>query len=399
MPNIAQRIGNIQPSAIVQMSNRVAQMKAQGINVISLSIGVPNFTPPQHVFDAAKADIDHGSLAYLPGRGTDVLVKAFLHRLKEDGFEGYSAENVAVTLGAKNALFDLFYILVEPGDEVVIPTPCWTSYLDWVDMMNGVAVPLRCSAKQNYKLTPQQLEAAITPKTKLVMFNNPSNPTGMVYSQAEIAALAQVLVRHDVWIISDDIYDKLIFDGAGFYHLVNAQPELKNRTIMLQSISKNYGLPGWRVGMATGPKVVIDKILTLTANTIMNVPGPMMAAAAAAFSGPHDFMDEVRNTFAGKRDMVMSVLGQIKGVVCPKPQGAFYAFPDVSAFFGKKYHGQVMATDEDIVNAILEHKHVALMSGRAFGEPNSVRISYACDDKSLQEGLKRVADFFAELEA
>lgn len=398
MPNIAKRMSNVSPSAIVQVTNKVRAMKAEGRKVISFSIGVPNFTPPQHLFDAAHKEIDEGTLAYLPGRGTDELINAYLYRLEQDGFAGYKKENVAVTLGAKNALFDLFYSLIDEGDEVIIPTPYWTSYADWVDMVSAKGVYLRCGAEQNYKLTPEQLENAITPKTKMFLFNNPSNPTGMVYTRDEIKAIADVLVKHDIWIISDDIYDKLIFDGEKFHHLLHVCPELQDRMIMTQSISKTYGLPGWRVGMVAAPEAVTKQILTMTSNTIMNVPGVMMAAAAAAFKGPHGFMGDLRTIFAEKRNMVMDSLAKVNGINCPKPQGAFYAFPDVSAYFGKTYNGKKLNNDVDVVEAILEEKEVAMVPGSAFGEPNSMRISYACSNEDLTEGLKRIEAFFAEIQ-
>lgn len=397
MPTTAAKMQSIKPSIIVEIADKARELKKQGRNIISFSIGVPNFVPAQHVYDAARHAVDNDVCNYLPGRGSDELIKAFIKRMELDGFS-YSEKEVCVANGAKNALFNLFYVITDPGDEVIVPTPYWSSYEDIIEMNGGKMVTIRGGAEQHYKITAQQLEAAITPKTKALLFNNPSNPTGMVYTREEIKALGDVLAKHDIWIISDDIYDKMIFDDLGHHHLLHTHPQLKDRVVIVQSISKTYGMPGWRVGMVAGPERIIKLHLTMMANTTMNVNGVAMAAAAAAFGGDHAWVAEVRDTFQAKRDMVVEALNDVDGLLCPKPQGAFYAFPDVSAYFGAEYKGEIIRDDVHVCNLLLDHHDLALVPGSAFGEPNSVRISYACPTEQLCEGLQRFAAFFAACE-
>ncbi len=397
MPSFAKKMGDVSPSVIVQISNKARELKKSGKDVISFSIGIPNFLPAKHIYEAAHAAIDNDTGTYLPCRGSDELINAFIKRLKLDGFD-YQPSEICASIGAKNSLFNLAFCMLDEGDEVILPTPFWSSYEDMTNMTGAKAVHVRCGSKQNYKMTAEQLESAITPKTKMLIFNNPSNPTGMVYTKEEIKALGDVLERHDIWIISDDIYDKMVFDGHKFHHLLHTNPSLRSKTVIVQSVSKTYGMPGWRVGMVAAPEEVAKKLTTMNANSTMNVPGVTMAAAAAAFSGDHDFVFKERDNFQRKRDIVMAVLNDIDGIVCPFPRGAFYAFPDVSAYYGKKYKGEVITDDVKLAEMILDHTLVALVPGGAFGEPNSIRISYACPDEDLIKGMQRLKDFFEACE-
>jgi aspartate aminotransferase len=397
MPEFAKRMGTVNPSVIVQIATKARELKAAGHDIISFSIGVPNFLPAKHIYDAAHEAIDNDAGNYLPCRGTDELVNAFVERLKKDGFD-YKPSEICASLGAKNSLFNLAFCMLDEGDEVILPTPFWSSYEDMMDMTGAKMVNIRCGSDQDYKMTPEQLEAAITPKTKMLIFNNPSNPTGMVYTKEEIKALGDILEKHDIWIVSDDIYDKMIFDGMQFAHLLHTNPALKPRTVIVQSISKTYGMPGWRVGMTASTEEIAQKLITMNANTTMSVPGVAMAAAAAAFSGDHDFVYKERDKFQVKRDIVMEALDSIEGVVCPFPRGAFYAFPDVSAYFGKSYKGETITDDVKLAEMLLEHALVALVPGGAFGEPNAIRISYACPDDELKEGMERLKTFFSACE-
>ena len=256
-----------------------------------------------------------------------------------------------------------------------------------------------CSAAENYKLSADKLRAAITPATKAFIFNNPSNPTGMLYTKEEVQALADVLVEYpDIWILSDDIYDKMVYGGATFHHLLDARPKLKDRMCIMQSISKSYGMPGWRVGMVAAPQAVIKHMLTFVGQALMNVPGVAMAAAAAAFAGDHTFLEPLKEGFAKKRDMVMDVLNALDGVTCPRPEGAFYAFPDVSALYGKTSAGGALISDDiAFCTALLEEEKVALIPGSGFGAPNGVRISYATDEETLKAGLAKFKSFIEGL--
>jgi aspartate aminotransferase len=397
MLELAKRMSRAKPSAIMVVADKAKKLKASGRDIISFSIGVPNFLPGEHVYAAAHEALKHDSGQYGSNRGPDALLDAFLKHLKEGGFDGFERKNLAVGIGAKEVLFNLLYALLNEGDEILIPAPYWTSYVDIAEILGAKVTILKCPPEQNYKLTPKQLDAAIKPTSKALLFNNPSNPTGMVYTPDEIKALADVLVKHPIWVISDDIYNRMIFDGLPYAHLVKARPELRDRVIIVDSISKTYGMPGWRVGLVAGPESVAQSQVTLNSNHITSLPEVVTAAATAAFNGPQDIPREKCADFAKRRDEVMAALKKIPGVNCPKPQGAFYAFPDISVAFGKKHGGQAINNDVDFCNLLLDAKGVACVPGSAFGEPRAVRISYTCKPSELTDGLKRLQDFFAEL--
>lgn len=398
MPKLAERMSRAVPSAIMAVAERAKKLKAEGRDIISFSIGVPNFLPGPHVYEAARKSLDHDSGQYGSNRGPDALLDAYLLHLKRNGFEGYTRQHLCYGVGAKHVIFNAMYAVLNEGDEFILPTPYWTSHMDIAQILGAQVKLAHCGPEQNYKLGAAQLEALITPRTRMVMFNNPSNPTGMVYSEAEVQALADVLVKHDVWILADDIYNQMIFDGLGWPHLVKLRPELKDRTILLDSLSKTYGMPGWRVGFAAAPPAMAQAMVTLNSNHITNLPEVVCAAAVAALTGPQDVPQQKVIEFAARRDEVMAALGQIPGVVCPRPQGAFYAFPDISVAFGRSHRGQLIKDDLDFCNVLLEAKGVACVPGRAFGEPRGMRISYTCKAAELTEGLARLQAFFAELE-
>ncbi len=397
MLTLAPRMSRAQPSAIMEIALKAKRLKAQGRDIISFSIGVPNFLPGDHVYAAARAALEHDSGQYGSNRGPDELVNAWLGSLERSGVTGYTAENVVTGVGAKHVLFNLLYALVDEGDEVLIPTPYWTSYVDMLDVLGAKNVFLPCSAEQSYKLLPEQLAAAITPKTRVLMFNNPSNPTGMVYTREEIAALAAELVKHEIWILSDDIYREMIYDGIGWHHLVTAEPKLRDRVILIDSISKTYGMPGWRVGLMAGPAQIAKACVTLNSTAITNLPEVVCAAAAAAISGPQTVTQGKCAEFAERRDQVMATFARIPGMTCPKPQGAFYAFPNISFAYGRKHNGVVLNNDVDVCAAMLEAVGVACVPGSAFGEPDGMRISYTCKAEELPDGLARIERFFNSL--
>jgi aspartate aminotransferase len=397
MLELAERMARAKPSAIMVVADKAKKLKASGRDIIGFSIGVPNFLPGEHVYAAAHEALKHDSGQYGSNRGPDALLDAFLKHLKEGGFDGYTRSNLAVGIGAKESLFNLMYALLNEGDEILIPTPYWTSYVDIADILGAKVSLLKCPPEQDYKLTAKQLEAAIKPTSKVLLFNNPSNPTGMVYTPDEIKALADVLVKHKIWVISDDIYNRMIFDGLEYAHLVKARPELRDRVIIVDSISKSYGMPGWRVGMIAAPEVVALSQVTLNSNHITSLPEVVTAAATAAFDGPQDITQAKCKDFANRRDEVMAALTRIPGLNCPRPQGAFYAFPDVSVAFGKKHGDVTIKNDVDFCSVLLDTKGVACVPGSAFGEPRAIRISYTCKPSELTDGLKRLQDFFAEL--
>jgi len=398
MPKLAARVGRAKPSAIMQIFDKAKQLQAQGRDVVSFSIGVPNFLPGEHVYQAVRDALEHDSGSYGSNRGDVRLLDAFLGHMEGLGLRGYARENCAVAIGAKHILYNLFEAILDEGDEVAFPTPYWTSYVDIAEIVGAKIRLLPCPPEQDYKMTPAQLDEALASKPALFLFNNPSNPTGMVYTKDEIAALADVLVRHpDTWVITDDIYNKMVFDDVGYHNFVNARPELRDRVIFVDSLSKTYGMPGWRVGLMAGPESIAKAVVTLNSNHITNIPEIVTAAAIAALSGPQDVPESKCVEFQARRDQVVGMFRSIPGVECPMPQGAFYVFPDISCAFGKSHSGRVIGNDVELCEALLEAKGVACVPGSAFGEPRALRVSYTCPSAQLADGLERIRSFFAEL--
>jgi len=398
MPRLATRTGRAKPSAIMVIAEKAKQLKADGKDVVNFSIGVPNFLPGDHVYQAVRDWTSRDSGAYGSNRGAPALLDAIVSHFKQSGLDGYTRNQVTVGIGAKQVLYNLCEALLDEGDEIVFPSPYWTSYVDIAEILGAKITVLECPPEQNYKLTPAQLDKALASRPKVFLFNNPSNPTGMVYSRDEVAALAEVLVKHpDTWIITDDIYNRLVFDGIGYHNFVQFKPELRERTFIMDSLSKTYGMPGWRVGFVAGPEAGIKGLVTLNSNHITCLPEITEVAAITALTGPQAIPSAKRDEFSKRRDEVVNALLAIPGVKCPRPQGAFYAFPDISVAFGKSHNGRPIGNDVDFCKALLEDKFVATVPGSAFGEPRSLRISYTCAPEQLQKGLARIQSFFAEL--
>jgi len=400
MLQLARRMSRAKPSAIMMVAEKAKRLKAEGRDIISFSIGVPNFLPGDHVYAAARDALAKDSGQYGSNRGSDALLDAFLKHIEQVGLTGYTKANCATGIGAKHVIYNICEALLDEGDTITFPTPYWTSYVDIAEILDAKIDLLPCPAGQDYKLTPAQLDVALAKKPRVFLFNNPSNPTGMVYTKAEIDALADVVAKYpDTWVITDDIYNRMVFDGVGYHNFVNARPELRDRVIFIDSLSKTYGMPGWRVGFMAGPEIVAQAVTTMNSNHITNIPEIVTAAAVAALSGPQDVPTAKCVEFQGKRDQVMAALTAIPGVVCPKPHGAFYAFPDISVAFGKTHQptGLAIGNDIDFCSALLEAKGVACVPGSAFGEPRALRISYTCPTPQLAPGLTRIQEFFAEL--
>ena len=398
MLKLAQRMGRAKPSAIMAVAEKAKALKATGRDIISFSIGVPNFLPGAHVYAAAAASLQKDSGQYGSNRGADALLDAFLKHIEAIGLTGYTRANCATGIGAKHVLYNLAEALLDEGDTMAYAVPYWTTYADIADILGAKSLQLPCPASQNYKLTPAQLDAALATKPKLFLFNNPNNPTGMVYTRDEVKALADIVAKYpDTWIVTDDIYNRMVFDGLGYHNFVHFRPELRDRVIFVDSLSKTYGMPGWRVGFIAGPESVAQALTTLNSNHITNIPEVVNAAGVAALSGPQDVPTEKNAEFQAKRDQVMAVMNSIPGVICPRPQGAFYVFPDISCAFGKSHGNIKIGNDVDLCNALLEVKGVACVPGSAFGEPKSLRISYTCPTPQLAPGLQRFQEFFAEL--
>ncbi|MGA8278814.1 MAG: pyridoxal phosphate-dependent aminotransferase [Rhodanobacteraceae bacterium] len=398
MPKLAQRMSRAKPSAIMAIADKARTLKAEGRDIVNFSIGVPNFLPGEHVYAAVRKALETDSGQYGSNRGREDLLDAFLAHMGEIGMNGYARANVATGVGAKHVLYNLFEALLDEGDEIAFATPYWTSYLDIAEIVGARIKLLPCPPEANYKLTPAQLDDALASEPRVFLFNNPCNPTGMVYAKDEIAALARVLLKHPgTWIITDDIYNRMVFDGVGYHNFVQLEPGLRDRVVFVDSLSKTYGMPGWRVGFMAGPEIVAQAVVTMNSNHITNLPEIITAAAVAALTGPQDIPAAKCAEFAGKRDQVVAALLSIQGVTCPRPQGAFYAFPNISCAFGRSHSGKQITSDVDFCAALLEGKGVACVPGSAFGEQRALRISYTCPEVQLKAGLTRIQEFFTEL--
>ena len=353
-----------------------------------------HFEPHPAVRQAVIDALDGGEYhAYAPPLGFEELRRL----IRED--IGLPDASVMITDGAVEALYNVCRNICEAGKDFVTTNPSWAWPMQFAARAGSRVIELPIySPEQNYKLTPAQLERALASKPKVFLFNNPSNPTGMVYTRDEIAAIADVLAKYpDTWIIADDIYNRMVFDGVGYQNVVQFRPELRERTAIVDSLSKTYGMPGWRVGFVAAPEQLANAVVTLNSNHITNIPEIVTAAAVAALTGPQDITKEKCADFAKRRDEVLDALLSIPGVKCPRPQGAFYAFPDISVAFGKSHNGMLIENDVDFCAALLDAKGVATVPGSAFGEPRALRISYTCPRAQLDAGLQRLKEFFAEL--
>ncbi|WP_072506979.1 aminotransferase class I/II-fold pyridoxal phosphate-dependent enzyme [Phaeobacter porticola] len=395
MPDLATAHRNTPFCPILELAGRI---QSRDKPVVDFSIGVPNFTPPQRVYDAAIAAIHADQCRYGPSRGEAGLIAAYLHYLAQLGQDHFGPVNIAVGQGGKHLLYSLFQVLFEPGDTVVIPAPCWPTYFD-IARLSGVAVRTPyCGLHQGYKLDPATLEAALRGRVVALVLNNPSNPTGALYSQAELAALADVLRRHDVWIISDDVYQRFVYTDEPCPHLLDVAPDLASRIIKVDSISKLYGMPGWRAGLLAAPPEVAEAVTVLNSNSISNMPPMVAAAAAAALGGDQGFSQQMTHGYQARRDILLTAFDSAPQIRCARPGGAFYLFPDISRVFGSMHGKQMISTDEDLCNLLLEDYGVAAVPGRHFGAPDNIRLSYAIDADQVKTGARQILRCLAELE-
>ncbi len=396
---IADRLDRISPSLTIAMTAKARALKAEGRDIISLAAGEPDFDTPRNVKDAAIAAIERGETKYTDVAGTMALRKAVCEKFRRDNGVEYKPEEILVATGGKQVIFDALVATINPGDEAVIPAPCWVSYPDIVSLAEGVPVVVPCGPNQGFRITPEQLEAAITPRTKWFILNNPCNPTGAGYTAEELKGLTDVLLRHpDVWIFSDDIYEKLTYGDMRFATLVGVEPRLKDRTVTMNGCSKAYAMTGWRIGFAGAPVRLIKAMDKLQSQSTSNTSSISQAAAVEALTGPQESVEEMRVVYQRRRDMVVAMLNEAAGVRCPTPEGAFYVFPDIRGCLGKtSAGGKRIETDEDFCLALLEEKGVAAVHGAAFMFPGHFRISYATDDASLREACARIQRFCAGL--
>ncbi len=391
----AERLDRIQPSLTIAISTVARKMIADGKNVISLSQGEPDFDTPRNIKDAAIKAIEGGLTKYTDVSGTPALRKAAAAKLKRDSGLDYKPEEIIISTGAKQVLFNAMLATLNAGDEVVIPSPCWVTYPDIVTLSDGKPVLVPCPQNNGFKLRAEDLEAAITPKTRWFMLNNPCNPTGAAYTAEELRPICDVLLRHPhVWVLTDDIYDGLVYDGFKAGTIVAVEPKLKDRTLTVHGVSKSYAMTGWRIGIGAGPVALVKAMDKLQSQSTSNPSTIAMAAATEAFSGPQDTVEAMRKVFEERRNLVVELLNKAPGMNCAKPDGAFYVYPSVHGCIGKtSAGGKPIIDDEAFALALLDEEGVATVHGAAFCFPGYIRISYANATEELIEACKRIQRF------
>ena len=395
MAFLSDTLARVKPSPTIAVTQKAAELKAAGRDVIGLGAGEPDFDTPQNIKDAAKRAIDAGRTKYTAVDGIPELKKAICAKFARENGLNYVPAQVTVGTGGKQILYNALMATLNPGDEVIIPAPYWVSYPDMVLLAGGTPVPVVCGIDSAFKLTPAQLEAAITPRTKWFIFNSPSNPTGAGYSASELKALTDVLMRHPhVWVMSDDMYEHLVFDDFVFATPAQVEPGLYDRTLTCNGVSKAYAMTGWRIGYAAGPVALIKAMGTIQSQSTSNPSSVSQYAALEGLTGPQDFLAENRALFQRRRDLVVSMLNDAAGLVCPTPEGAFYVYPDISGCIGKTTPaGTLIDNDETFATALLEETGVAVVFGAAFGVSPNFRVSYATADEVLREACTRIQTF------
>jgi aspartate aminotransferase len=399
MSFLAKSLSRVKPSATIVITQKARDLKAQGRDVISLSVGEPDFDTPDNIKKAAIEAINRGETKYTPVAGIVPLREAIVKKFKRENNLDYKASQVIVGTGGKQVLFNAFAATLNPGDEVIIPTPYWVSYPEMVLMSGGEPVFVPTTLENQFKLQAADLDKAITPKTKWVVLNSPSNPSGAAYSYDELKAITDVLVRHPhVWILTDDMYEHLTYGDFKFVTPAEIEPNLMDRTLTMNGVSKAYAMTGWRIGYAAGPDVLIKAMDMVQGQQTSGACSIAQWAAVEALNGPQDFIGQSRKVFEGRRDLVVSMLNQATGLKCPMPEGAFYVYPSCAALIGKKTEdGKVINTDEDFVTALLESEGVAAVHGSAFGLGPNFRISYATSNELLEKACSKIQKFCASL--
>lgn len=396
MLQISQRINSLAASATLAMSQRSNELRAAGVDVINLSVGEPDFNTPDFIKKAAKKAIDDNFSFYSPVPGYMSLRKAIAANLKATEGVDFAPEQIVVSGGAKQALCNVILSTINPGDEVVIPTPAWVSYVEMVKLAEGVTVEVPATIEQDFKITPRQLRDAITPRTKMVLFCSPSNPTGSVYSREELQQLVEVLKDYpDILVLSDEIYRHINFTGS--YTSMATFPELEGRVVVINGVSKAYAMTGWRIGFCAAPLPIAKACTKLQGQYTSGASSIAQKAAEAAYTGPQDCVEEMRQAFERRRNLVVELAKAIPGIRVNKPQGAFYLFPDVSSFIGKRCGDRVISSSGDVAMYLLDVAHVATVDGAAFCLPGYIRLSYATSDELIREAMRRIGEALAKL--
>jgi aspartate aminotransferase len=393
---ISERIKQMAASQTLAMSQKSSELRAAGIDVINLSVGEPDFDTPDHIKEAAKAAIDQNITRYPPVPGFMDLRKAIAEKLRKENGVEFSAEQIVVSAGAKHSLSNTLLSIINPGDEVIVPVPAWVSYIEMIRLAEGKSVLVPAGIESDFKITPAQLEAAITPQTRLLMLCSPSNPTGSVYTREELKGLVDVLTRHpQVMVLADEIYEHINYTGE--FTSMASFSEIADRTVIVNGVSKAYAMTGWRIGFMAGPVSVAKAVSKLQGQTTSGISTIAQRAAVAAYRGPQECVEQMRQAFERRRNLVVELASQIPGLKVNRPEGAFYLFPEVSAYLGKHFGDREIATDSDLCMYLLEEGHVATVAGSAFCLPGYIRLSYAASDEALTEALRRISAALAKL--
>ena len=399
MTFLSSALGRIKPSPTIAISAQARELKAAGRDIISLSAGEPDFVTPDNIREAAKAAIDRGETRYTSPEGIVELRKAICEKFRRENALDYAPDQVVVSTGGKQVLYNALMATVNPGDEVIVPAPYWVSYPDMVMLAGGTPVVVVGEMETGYKITPEALEAAITPRTKWLIFNSPSNPTGAGYSREELRGLTDVLMRHPhVWVMSDDMYEHIAYAPFEFCTPAEVEPGLYERTLTVNGVSKAYAMTGWRIGYAAGPKALVKAMVTIQSQSTSNACSISQWAAVEALTGPQDYIETSRAAFQRRRDLVVGLLNQCPGIVCPMPEGAFYVYPSIAGVIGKTTpEGRAIENDADFASALLDAEGVAVVFGAAFGLSPNFRISYAAADSELTDACGRIRRFCESL--
>uniref|UniRef100_UPI004028DB38 pyridoxal phosphate-dependent aminotransferase n=1 Tax=Segatella hominis TaxID=2518605 RepID=UPI004028DB38 len=396
MAQLSDRLNRLAPSATLAMSQKSSEMKAQGIDVINMSVGEPDFNTPENIKEAAKKAIDDNFSRYSPVPGYPDLRKAIVAKLKNENGLDYTVNEVIVGTGGKQGICNVILALVNPGDEVIIPAPYWVSYPQMAKLAGGVPVIVNAGFDQDFKMTPEQLEAAITPKTKMLILCSPSNPTGSVYSKEELAALADVLRKHpDVFVLADEIYEHINYIGK--HHSIAQEPGLKDQVIIANGVSKAYAMTGWRIGFLAGPEWIIKGCNKLQGQYTSGTCSVSQKAAEAAYTLDQSAVEEMRQAFERRRDLIVKLAKEVPGLEVNIPQGAFYLFPKCNSYFGKSNGNKTINNSTDFAMYLLEEAHVATVGGDAFGDPDCFRMSYATSDENIKEAIRRIKEALSKL--
>lgn len=395
--SIANRAKGVSPSLTLAITAKSKKMKEDGIDVISFSAGEPDFNTPDYIIEAAKVALDKGMTKYTPSSGTLNLRKAICEKLKKDNNLDYSPNQIVVSNGAKHSLYNAMQAIVNPGDEVIIPAPYWLTYPELVKLSDGIPVAVNTCEKNGFKLTAEELEKAITPKTKALIFNSPSNPTGSVYSKAEITALAKVIEKAGIYVISDEIYEKLVYDGTQHYSIAECSPKLYEKTVIVNGVSKTYAMTGWRIGYTASNKEIANAIDNMQSHTTSNANSIAQYATQVALSSEkgNEFLRVMQDAFTKRRQFMLERIKAMSIVSCVEPHGAFYVMMKVSGLFNKAIDGKVMKTAQDVAELMLDKVNVAVIPGESFGADEYIRLSYAISEKDIKTGLDSIEKFVA----